>query len=114
MDRETALSSLGNARRNITLLRQELRAFSPEHTRWIMNTKSLLAEVFGESSQIYVSFSTLPWRFQGSLIATAMTWEYEKAQKDLEVYMASLDIAEGILDSASDHVSWNGIGNVSG
>jgi len=112
MERDTALVNLGNAKRNITLLRQEARAFSSEHMRWILNTKSLLAEIFGEASQIYLGFIALPWQFQGNLLATALTWKHEKAQNDLAVYRSSLDIAEGILDAAADHINRKGIENV--
>ena len=72
----------------------------------------MLAEIFGEASQIYVNFSVLPWQFQVTLLATAFAWEHEKARKDLETYTSSLNMAEGILDAAADQINRKGIEHV--
>jgi hypothetical protein len=111
LDKTTVLNALENAKRTITLLRK-VQPFASEHVRWILDTRSILAEVFGQASTIYLSFYGLVWQFQGTLLATALTWEYEKAEKDQQVYRSSLGIAEGILDAAIDQINRKGAENV--
>ncbi len=111
MDKEIALNALGNAIRNINLLRKSERN-SSEHVRWIVGTRSLLEDIFGQSSMIYRNFVNLKFHFEGSFLSEPWDMEMQKAQRDLQAYQSALNMADGILNAAIDEINRKGIENV--
>jgi hypothetical protein len=111
MDKTAALNALGNSIRNIGLLRK-VEPLSSEHVRWVLDTRLLLEEIFGQGSTIYGSFSNLKFHFEGTFLATSWAYEVEKIRRDLESYQSDLTIADGILHAAIDQIDRKGIEGV--
>ncbi len=111
MDKDSAINALENAIRNINLLRK-VAPFSSEHVRWMVDTKLLLEEIFGQSSTIYLNFVNLKYDFRGSFIGSPYTYEIEKERRDLQAYQSDLTIADGILRASVDQISRKGMEEV--
>jgi len=111
LDKTAALNSIGNAIRNINLLRKG-EPFSSEHVRWLIDTRSILQDIFGQNSTLYRNFLNLKFVFEGTFISSQMFYEIEKQQKDSRAYQSDLTIAEGILHAAIDQIHRKGLEGV--
>jgi hypothetical protein len=111
LDKNSAINALGNSIRNVNLLRK-VDPFSSEHVRWILDTRLLLEEIFGQASMIYQNFSNLKFYFEGTFLATAGFYEVEKERRDLQAYQSALTVADGILHAAIDQVNRKGLEGV--
>jgi len=83
---------------------QNSRAFSTEHTMWIMKCLETLEEVFGQASRYYLSFAALRWHRTSSFITEG--WD-PQASIDAKHYVAfrrDLGIAKGLLLGAIDYL----------
>ncbi|MBI4963689.1 MAG: hypothetical protein HY913_10465 [Desulfomonile tiedjei] len=108
--KEKALEEISALVSAIANLKHQKRG-SVDHVRWNANALAFLEEVFGQESRYYLSLAHLPWGRRGNIIvggpgdlfgsnhpAAAVEREHQKA------YMEQLDVAEGILLAASDHL----------
>jgi len=77
--------------------------------RWILDTRLLLEEIFGQSSIIYQNFTTLKFHFEGTFLIDAWGYEAEKLRRDQEASHSSLGIADGILNAAIDQINRKGV-----
>lgn len=110
---EQAIETLQKLVDEISILKTE-RAFSARHSRWLINTLAITAEVFGEHSAIHLSIAQLPWRRTGEFEFVPLdygTTNPDTAEKIIhhEVYLEQLDTAMGILEAGIDQIKASGI-----
>jgi hypothetical protein len=109
--KEAALDEIGKIVGAIEILKNQTR-FSADHMRWVANALAFLEEVFGRESWYYLTFAHLEWQQTGKIVVggpwdrlgsdnppAAFEREHHKA------YLKQLDVAEGLLLAASDHLN---------
>ncbi len=111
LDRTSATNALGNSIRAIRLLRK-VEPLSSEHMRWILDTRYLLEEIFGQGSRIYRTFANLKFHYEGEFLASDRDFEAEGARRNLEAYQNALGMADGILHAAIDQINRKGLEGV--
>ncbi|MCK5260044.1 MAG: hypothetical protein KAJ70_03190 [Candidatus Omnitrophica bacterium] len=108
--KETAISQLKAFIDEISSLKG-FKRLSAEHTRWLMGTLGFLKEIFGQSSEYYVSINSLTWQQTGTIIfggpgdpagvgnpAAAIERRHQQA------YLDQLDTAKGVLMAGLDNL----------
>jgi len=80
--------------------------------RWIVDTRYLLEEIFGQGSRIYNTFASLKFHYEGGFLASAWDFEAERTRRNLEAYQNALGMADGILHAAIDQVNRKGLEGV--
>jgi len=86
--------------------------FSTEHTRWLFSADSILSQVFGRSSSLYLSFKKIQWKFTGQRIVSIYEMdEPEMGQEryDRHQFEKSIKFAEGIFLAAKDELTKHNI-----
>ncbi len=113
---EQAIETLQKLIDEISILKTE-QAFSARHSRWLVNTLAITAEVFGEHSTIHLSIGQLPWKRTGGF--TFLPQDYGTSDPDIaseiihhKVYLKQLDTAMGILQGGIDQIKAYGIDTV--
>ena len=80
-----------------------------EHTTWLLTTKDLLREVFGEGSDFYKHFSGISYELKGDSRFDAWYYKYEAEKMRRDVYLKGLAQAKGVLRSALTHIERFGL-----
>ena len=105
--KEEALKTLNELLKEIDHL-ESSRAFSTEHTKWIVKCLETFEEVFGPTSRYYLTFANLEWRKTGSSIIEAHKygWDYGAAidATHHQAYLNHLRAAKGLLLAAIDYL----------
>ena len=93
---------------------EELKAHtrnSSEHIQWLVKTRRFLREVFGDNSEYYETFCSLPWKRKGSFSVGGPAFPGETAnpQRGItrvhqEAYMEHLEVAKGLLFAAKEEL----------
>jgi len=108
MTKDEALKYLKEAIDEIDNLKK-CEILGEEHTMWLLSTKGLLKEVFGENSDFYSHFCEINFDAKGD--SRFDSWYYrqemEKLKKD--AYFKGLAQAKGVLRSALQHIERFGL-----
>jgi hypothetical protein len=83
---------------------KKLGAPGEEHTVWILTTKDLLKEVFGENSDFYKHFSGITYEYAGDSRFDSWYYKLEIEKLKKEAYAKGLAQAKGVLRSAITHI----------
>jgi REase_DpnII-MboI len=104
--KESAIAELEKLISEIADLTQQ-RRFSADHTSWLLRTSNFLEQVFGQSSDYYITFNSFGWEETGSFIVGGPgdpegTWNPAAAieRRNQQAYVQQLDSAKGLLLAA--------------
>lgn len=92
---------------------------SAEHVRWVVRVRGILEELFGEESDYYQTFVSLPWGRSGTFIvggpadpAASMNPAGAIEREHWRAYQQQLDGARGMLHGAADEIDRKGLPNL--
>lgn len=108
MEKEDVVRYLNEAIEALDSLKDR-EPLGEEHTTWLLTTKDLLREVFGESSDFYQHFSNISYELRGDSRFDAWYYKYEAEKMRREVYNKGLSQAKGVLRSALIHIERFGL-----
>lgn len=115
MDKEQAITVLQKLISEIDKLKN-VRAFSTEHTRWMLNAYEVTEDIFGKGSSIYKTLIGLPWRRTGSFLAQPKSFYEDPNEAATRVhhkaYLEQLETARGLLQAGIDQIKFYGIDKV--
>jgi len=85
---------------------KEKKRFSESHTRWLLNTSSVIEDVFGKNSRFYQNFINLRWQKTGTFFLPPFSLDFNDGLEEVhnEEYIRQLDMAKGILHAAMDEL----------
>jgi hypothetical protein len=110
--KKSAIRELKALIKKIDDLKEEKR-LSESHTRWLMNTYSIIEDVFGENSKYYQNFINLSWKKNGSFfIFPSFDLNERVEQVHNKEYIRQLDTAKGILMAALDELDRSELNDV--
>lgn len=107
---ETSVAFLEEALSQIDGLSDKER-LGAEHTRWLLNSRTFLEEVFGHNSSFFKAFAALPWASTGQhVLVDQELFDMERAMEKhhKRAYRSNLEMARGILQSALDQLKTGG------
>ena len=81
------------------------KAFSTEHTMWLMKSLEILEEVFGRASRYYLSFAALKWHETGSFITEGWDPQAYIDAKHHTAFRRDLGTAKGFLLGAASYLA---------
>jgi REase_DpnII-MboI len=87
-------------------------AQTAEHAQWLMETLSILEDIFGDKSRTYLSFVNLTWRPSGGYWVRGPDIESQIEYQRKQAYIDDLNIAEGILKAGIQLIKRKGVMNV--
>ena len=107
-----ALEALDNLISDIKKVKDAGRQ-SSEHTRWLANSLRILGEIFGQNSVYFKTLNHYPWCETGTMIIR----DYRNPENAINsrhnmAFFAQLREAEGLLQSAMDHLKQSDITDV--
>lgn len=108
MNKDDVLKYLKEAA-DVTESLKKAGAPGEEHTMWVLTTKDLLKEVFGENSDFYKQFSGITYEYAGDSRFDSWYYKLEIEKLKKEAYAKGLGQAKGILRSATTHVERFGL-----
>ena len=83
---------------------KKLGAPGEEHTVWVLTTKDLLKEIFGENSDFYKHFNGITYEYAGDSRFDSWYYKLEIEKLKKEAYAKGLAQAKGVLRSAITHI----------
>ncbi len=92
---------------------EESQPGGEEHTRWLLTTKALLKQVFGEDSDFYRHFQEIRYAYEGDSRFDSWYYRYEMDKLAKAAFQKGLSEARGVLSGALEHVRRFGLGKVS-
>jgi REase_DpnII-MboI len=108
---ENAINSIENLIARIQNLRKG-QPQSTDHVQWIMETLSILEDIFGDKSRTYLSFTSITWQPSGIFYARGPDIESQVEYQRRQAYADQLNIAEGILKAGIQEIKRKGVKHV--